>query len=221
MDYVYICRSGENEELRYSIRSILKNTDCSGIWLIGGKPEWYCGNYIETEQSGNRFQNTANSYKVIANSDNIPENFVLMNDDFYVLQQIKEIPLFYDGTLANKIDTHIAKNGLSAYARVLIKAKKDLIRYGIEDPLCYEVHLPMVFNKTMLSYLDYTNLSPRSTYGNIYNLGGEDMKDVKIYRRTKDISLSEKVFISTEDDSFNLIKDSLHEMFPDKSPYEK
>jgi len=73
----------------------------------------------------------------------------------------------------------------------------------------------------MLSYLDYTNLSPRSTYGNIYNLGGEDMKDVKIYRRTKDISLSEKVFISTEDDSFNLIKDSLHEMFPDKSPYEK
>lgn len=220
-NFVYICRQGDNEELRYSIRSVLNSFPDASICLVGGKPDWYCGDYIPTTQSGNKFENTTNSYKVIANSDNISENFVLMNDDFYILKKIDQIPLFYDGTLANKIDKHMIKNGMSAYARVLVKAKKELMQMGIAEPLCYDVHIPMAFNKTMLSYLNYTNNAPRSTYGNFYNLGGIDMSDVKIYNRSKNNDISALTFMSTEDDSFSMVKDQLHSLFPNKTILEK
>jgi hypothetical protein len=188
---------------------------------VGGKPDWYVGNHIVVEDFGNKFENITNCYKSISNSNQISENFVLMNDDFYILKQIDSLPLFYDGTLSNKIDSHMSKYGMSAYARVLVKAKKDLIKAGILDPLCYDVHMPMIFNKTMLSYLDHTNNAPRSTYGNMYTLGGINIKDVKIYHNSDIDDISELSFISTEDDSFNLIKDKLSIMFPDKTIFEK
>lgn len=219
--FVYICRQGDNEELRYSIRSVLNSFPDASICLIGGKPEWYHGDYIPVQDSGNKFDNITNCYKAIVGSDQIDEYFVLMNDDFYILKQTDSIPLFYDGTLSNKIDNHMLKYGMSAYARVLVKAKKDLIKAGILDPLCYDVHMPMIFNKTMLSYLDHTNNAPRSTYGNMYNLGGINIKDVKIYHNSYIDDISELSFISTEDDSFNLIRDKLSIMFPDKSIFEK
>jgi len=221
MDYVYICRSGDNEELRFSLRSVLKNTDCKNVWVVGGKPDWYIGNYIKVEDFGNKFDNITNCYKAISISDQISEDFVLMNDDFYILQQTKEIPLFYDGTLTDKIDSHMSKYGMSSYARVLVRAKKELMEAGISDPLCYDVHTPMMFNKTMLSYLNHSNNAPRSTYGNMYNLGGIEVKDVKIYYKDKDKDISSLSFLSTEDDSFKLILNKLISMFPDKTVLEK
>jgi len=220
MDYVYICRSGDNEELRFSLRSVLQNTDCGNVWIVGGKPDWYIGNYIRVEDFGNKFENITNCYKAISNSDQISEDFVLMNDDFYILKQTDSPPLFYDGTLSNKIDTHMSKHGMSAYARVLVRAKKELVKAGISDPLCYDVHTPMMFNKTMLSYLNHTNNAPRSTYGNMYNLGGIDIKDVKIYHNTSNSDISSLSFVSTEDDSFHLIQDQLSALFPYKTALE-
>ena len=38
MNFIYICRVGENEELRYSIRSVLNSFPEANIWVIGGKP---------------------------------------------------------------------------------------------------------------------------------------------------------------------------------------
>ena len=46
MDIVYNCRPGkQNEELRYSIRSVMENLPHDNLWVVGGKPEWYTGNY--------------------------------------------------------------------------------------------------------------------------------------------------------------------------------
>ena len=55
MHFVYICKDGENEELRYSIRSVLKNTKDAVIWVVGGKPNWYIGNYIKVIQDQNKY----------------------------------------------------------------------------------------------------------------------------------------------------------------------
>ena len=47
MDFVYICKEGVNEELKYSIRSVVESFPESNIWVVGGKPDWYTGNYIQ------------------------------------------------------------------------------------------------------------------------------------------------------------------------------
>jgi hypothetical protein len=221
MDYVYICRAGENEELRYSIRSVVKYATHDNIWLIGSKPDWYVGNYIQIEDIGNKFDNITNCYKALPHIGALSDDFVLMNDDFFILKPIGKMPTLYDGTLADKIDVHVSVSGMSQYARVLVKAKKELIKQGIKEPLCYDIHVPMTFNKSMLSYMDYSNNAPRSMYGNIYNVGGIQIKDVKIYKNDSVFALDSSHFISSEDNSFNLIKERLEEIFPTPSVYER
>jgi hypothetical protein len=221
MDYVYICRSGDNEELRYSLRSLQKNLPNGNVWLIGGKPDWYTGNYLQVDDVGNKFDNITNCYKILPTIDSLSNNFVLMNDDFFILKPITEVPIIYHGTLENKIINSVSINGISRYSRTLAKAKKDLLLNGIKNPLCYDVHFPMVFNKSLLEKMDHTNNAPRSTYGNIYNIGGIELNDVKIYKTSTNIDISGSSFISTEDNSFYLIEDSLKQLFPDPSMFEK
>ena len=88
-DFVYICKSGENHELKYSIRSVIKYFPNANIWVVGGKPNWYIGNYIELKQSGAKYKNAYENLKLISNSDQISNDFYLMNDDFYIIKDIK------------------------------------------------------------------------------------------------------------------------------------
>jgi hypothetical protein len=84
MDFVYICKPGDNEELRYSIRSVLYSFPDANIWLVGGKPSWYSGNYIYVDQKHHKYANAINNLHAICDSNEISEEFVLMNDDFFI-----------------------------------------------------------------------------------------------------------------------------------------
>ena len=67
----------------------------------------------------------------------------------------------------------------------------------------------------------------RSAYGNRYKVGGEEIRDVKIYKRGPLLPISynkedhDLPYLSNADNSFDLIKDFLIANFPDKSIYEK
>jgi hypothetical protein len=77
----------------------------------------------------------------------------------------------------------------------------------------------MTLNKALLAQVIDLSTSFRSVYGNLFIKDGIEIDDVKIYKREKDINFDTN-FISTEDNSFNLIKDKLEEMFPNTSIYE-
>lgn len=218
MDFVYICRSGENEELRYSIRSVLKYFTDAKIWVVGGKPSWYSGNHIQVNDVGNKFQNINNCYKNIINDNNISNDFILMNDDFFLLSNINNYK-YYDGLIEDKINSHSAIHGNSSYARTLRGCIQALKKQGIHNPLNYDVHTPMTLNKANLAKVVDLSLAPRSMYGNLFVNNGLEIKDVKIYKHSKDINLIND-FISTEDNSFSLIKDQLELLFPDQSEFE-
>jgi hypothetical protein len=208
VNFVYICRNGENEELRYSIRSIEKYFSSAEIWVVGGRPNWYSGKYIEVKDIGSKFQNINNCYKNIIKDNRIGIDFVIMNDDFFLLSN-KNNYNYYDGTIKDKINSHIEINGNSSYARALKGCVKALKERGIEQPLNYDVHTPMTLNKANLAEVIDLSLAPRSMYGNIFLSDGIKIKDVKIYKRSTNIDLT-KDFISTEDNSFTLIKDKLN-----------
>lgn len=219
MDYVYLCRDGENEELRYSIRSVVSNGNPDNIWVVGGRPDWYIGNFLEVLQDKGKFENQVKSLKEVCNNSDISDDFVLMNDDFYILKPVKEYK-YYNGFLEDKIGTHIFQYGNSSYARALKGARKQLQRMGVQEPLNYEVHMPMVLNKANLVQVLDLSLSPRSLYGNLFINDGINIEDVKIYKDSKDIHLDNSL-ISTEDNSFNLIKNELDLLFPAPSIFEK
>lgn len=229
MDLVYVCREGENEELRYSLRSVVKNLPESRIWLVGYQPDWYVGDFISVEDIGNKFANIFNAMKVAASTKEISNNFIFMNDDFFLLKPISRIPRLNGGKLVDKMQAYMDLTGPnSTYASLLSKTYKKLVKAGIHDPVDYDIHVPMHFNKKKLqAVIDGTTL-PRSVYGNVFSVSGKSISDVKKYNpRSRLSSRSPRItddllFVSTDDSSFEELRDSiLVEMFPEPSRYEK
>ena len=229
MDFVYICRDGENEELRYSIRSVLNSFPEAKVWLVGGKPEWYSGHCVSVEQNSNKYANALKNLKSLCEHPEISDNFVLMNDDFFIIKKINSVDQFYNGLLSDKINRFTQITGSSMYIKKLITTNKKLIDLGIKNPIDYELHTPMPMNKTGL--LDVIEKYPeclwRSMFGNLYNVGGTQMDDVKIYVNKRHLARSNEItdnsiYMSTEDTSLNVMLDKmLRQMLPDPSIYEK
>jgi len=229
MDYVYMCRDGDNEELRYSIRSVEKNMPPGNIWVVGGKPDWYTGNFIAVEQTRKSYANVREQLRVVCSTESITDDFVLMNDDFFVVNPVKEIPTWYTGTLADRIcDMQQVRSANSGYLRLLVVTNNVIRRSGISRPLDYEVHSPMIMNKEKLSSCLHSNALWRSYYGNKYNIGGTQHEDIKIHSNEilensskTIIDLSTEPYISGSDYNFEFLKSSvLDNLFPDPSKYE-
>ena len=229
MDFVYICRDGENEELRYSIRSVLNSFPEAKVWLVGGKPEWYSGHCVPVEQNSNKYANALKNLKFLCEHPEISDDFVLMNDDFFIIKKINSVDQFYNGLLSDKINRFTQITGSSMYIKKLITTNKKLIDLGIKNPIDYELHTPMPMNKTGL--LDVIEKYPeclwRSMYGNLYNVGGTQMDDVKIYVNKRHLARSNEItdnsiYMSTEDTSLKVMLDKmLRQMLPEPSIYEK
>ena len=130
---------------------------------------------------------------------------------FFIIKKIDKIDQFYNGLLSTKINKYTQITGSSMYIKKLILTRTRLIEYGIDNPLDYELHIPMVMEKEKLKriILKYPSCLWRSMYGNIYAVGGSQMEDVKIYTNKKYAARSNEitehsVFLSTEDQAFDL-----------------
>jgi hypothetical protein len=228
MDLVYICRDGENEELRYSIRSAVKNLPHDKIWVVGGKPDWYTGNYIEVDQSRAKYTNARNSLKAICDSEEVSESFILMNDDFYIINKVESVPYMYAGTLDDKIKQREDIFNGNTYTTLLRNTLGYLSRKKIKVALDYELHVPMVMEKRKLNKVLRPSGLWRSVYGNVFNVGGVKIRDVKVYDKkdkfyinSYDINNLELDYLSSNDDSFETIKSLiLKKRFPFKTTYE-
>lgn len=229
MDFVYICKIGENEELRYSIRSVVHNFPDARVWVVGGKPGWYSGEYIEVSQNHNKYTNAFNNLMAICNSNEIPESFIFMNDDFFILKKFDLNNTFNGGLLSNKIERYTQNMPISGYIRKLVATQDMLKSKTIGDALDYELHVPILVEKDKLLSIikKYPSLLWRSMYGNLHNLGGIEIRDVKVYsdprysERSKEID-KDSIFASTEDNSFKSVHESiLKNMFFEPTKFEK
>jgi hypothetical protein len=230
MDFVYICKDGINEELRYSIRSVVESFPDSNIWVVGGKPPWYIGNYINVKQVLTKYRNAIQNLNAICSSNEISEQFILMNDDFYIIKNINIIETYHGGLLLDKINLYQKLNSNSNYTRKLSATYKKIKSLGIESPLDYELHIPMVMEKKKLKQILQNNdqFLWRSIYGNVFNVGGDQMEDVKVYSRgplvlkSYNIKKNEHIYLSSADNSFDMILNNiLRKQFSQRTKYEK
>jgi hypothetical protein len=230
MDFVYVCRSGDNEELRYSIRSVLSSFPDANIWVVGGKPNWYSGNFIASEKANDSYSQVRENLREIISSPEISESFVLMNDDFFIVKPITEIKTYHAGPLEESIKRlsnmlrDVSFN--NPYMNKLSKTDKKLRNRGVSRPLNYELHVPMQMEKSKLAPIIDQYVLWRSPYGNLTGIGGEFMNDVKVYShpkyegRSHDYLNCDCSYLSTEDEAFKTIEKYLHNLFPTPSKYE-
>lgn len=227
--FVYICRDGENEELRYSIRSVMAFFPDAIIWVVGHPPKWYDGDYIKVPQSSTKYRNAYNNLAAICDSPKIPSNFILMNDDFYIIRPVDEIEYFNEGFLLNKADAYFDAYQNSLYTKKLYDTHHKLVRLGHKNPISYELHVPFPVEKWKLARaIKNEALLWRSMYGNIFEVGGKTISDVKVYGSTKmnfknyKYKDSDFPFLSGDDTSFPLLKkEILGKLFKTRTKYEK
>lgn len=229
MDVVYVVRDGDrNEELRYSLRS-LKNIPHDKVFVVGYTPKWVTGvTSINRDQMRyTKYQNSTANVLAAALNPMVSDDFILMNDDFFFLRPMKEVPIYHRGRVLDVIEEYKARpKANKEYLDGMIATYELCKAWFSNDPLSYELHIPMVFNKQ--KFLDMWGagkhihpLHKRTLYGNMWNIGGEKMADTKITFRKREANASE--FLSTDDASFATLgqQKQLNKLFPNKSEYEK
>jgi hypothetical protein len=195
--------------------------------VVGGKPNWYIGNYIEVAQNKSKYVNARNNLRAICSSPEISDSFILMNDDFYIMNKVDNVPYMHGGLLADKITKYKNLTGDTRYVLMLKRTLSNLSRRINKDVLDYELHVPMVMEKEkLLNVIELPDLW-RSRYGNTFNVGGIEMDDVKVYsfgaltKKSYDINNLKYNYLSSNNDSFEMIKDKILNIdFADKTVYE-
>ena len=182
-------------------------------------------------QRNNKYKNTTASLKRVCANPELSDEFILMNDDFFVLKPItdpvKELNLCR-GPIEKVIQEYKKRyhNVVMPYIQGMQQTKIFLEDIGIKTPLSYELHIPMVLNKHKvlemfnLPHLDSIQvIHKRSLYGNLYLTGSKEINDVKVLIDYF-YQLGTDKFLSTEDNSFSRCRSFLNDLFPDKSEYE-
>jgi hypothetical protein len=235
VDVVWICRTGPNEELRYSIRSVAKNLAHENIVVVGGKPDWYTGRFIpvdtfiDNQRSTNKYVNAKNNIQRIVDDSSISDEFIFMNDDFYVMKPIDRLQYYHGGYFEDKLNTFKLYSPDSSYTRMLQRTLSTLDALQVDAPLDYTLHIPMLYQKDKLAQTLRYDGSIRTLYGNMHKVGGRLMEDVKVHpKRSKewapkpfDYMRKDAAFLSTADSAFVEVKKNLlGPVFPEPSKYE-
>lgn len=247
MDIVYVFKQSEendSEELRYSLRS-LRNLPHDTVYVVGEKPPWLQGAvHIPVEQNTVRvgdvptkYKNVSKNLRTAAETAEISEDFIFMNDDFFVMKPFATMPAFHWGPMREVIARYTERYEVeSDYIYRMKELYAFLCSQGHDEPLSYELHVPMVLNKTNVRRMyakDFSRIyQTRTMYGNYFNVGGERMDDVKVYLDPRHNDphynadpagyLAVQSFLSASGGSFRtgLVGEFVRAAFPDKSPYE-
>ena len=160
-------------------------------------------------------------FKLACENKDLSDNFILFNDDFFIMKPTDKIKPYHRGLL----EDHVKVLGKGAYATMLTGIDKELKKRGLTT-YSYELHIPFIFNKKKLLKLlnDDPNLRcTRTMYGNIYKIGGERKSDVKMFSFNPEFDYRNSDMLSTDDSVVNINNDAwrwLAKQFPKKCEYE-
>lgn len=225
-DIVIPVRPGDdNEELRYALRSFERNLPHRRIVIVGHKPSWVRRVlHIPTRQTGTKYKNSTRNVEAACKHPAVSDDFLLCNDDFFVLKPTKTMPVFHWGPMAD-VERYYATRASGAYLQGLRATKKLLAKLGYKNPLSYELHLPLPMNKQkFLEVLELGRHIPalhkRTLYGNVAALGGDEVTDPKVTTTGRRFPRRAR-FLSTMDSSWRgAVGAYIQSRFPEPSSYE-
>lgn len=141
------------EELRYSIRSAVENFkfDYRDVVIVGDVPDWFTGVKMPLEPDADKWTNQRNSISAYVNHPYAADEFVLMNDDFFVLEPVAEIEPIRNtkGTASEFADGHV-KHGRGCWACAVITCSSWVADETGDDPYIFEAHTPLMFDTARL-----------------------------------------------------------------------
>jgi hypothetical protein len=199
---VYPVRPGEdNPQLLHSLRSVAANLPDAEVVLLGHKPSWVRGvHHVPYTQPGVWRGHVPRMIRAFVEGK-APENWVLMNDDFFAVSPAPGVELTYSGTLAQLSRRPGFRAGW--YAQALHITRSALRAWEVKDPYSFDrIHKPLPVANTalaeVLSRVGSSDVLIRSLYGNM--VGGVEGSDAKL--RGYFDPLPETGWVSTGRDSW-------------------
>ncbi len=177
-----------NNEIRYSLRS-MNAANVGWVGIAGPEiPPFLSGvEHIKVAHraEGNRYQNTQRQILVACYRENVPDDLVLMNDDFMVrsLETWDWTPTHRGAVM--KRDTP------NLWKKSIINTVKWAEARGFKEAINYEGHTPFPFSKTKAKHLlenilaEKEILQFRTAYGNLNHIGGKRFPNAKREDPTK------------------------------------
>lgn len=184
MDVVYTYKHTNSDELEWSIKS-LKNVGHRSVYVIGDDPKIDGVTHIPPDKQKwgdySKYHNQIQNYLTAWRYNDISDDFLAMNDDFFILRSWE--PINYN---RGSLKDHIKQRRINdLYARSLNETRKYLETRNF-PALSYELHTPFIFNKALLKKLIIdlgdnilNKYQLRSLYGNVYRAPTEYHEDVK------------------------------------------
>lgn len=222
-DLLVYLGGGENEELRYAIRSWERNLKFDKLCAVGGPlPQWFEPDiYIPNPCRYPKMQQCWDNLCLALKDRRLSQHIVLMMDDIYLLKPFGEWKLNHNrGTL----DEQVARIGTTGEYSRLVQKTNILLKKDFSAPLSFEEHAPFYCEKnrlhTVLSQYGSDYLY-RSIYGNIYQIPTEKRMDIKLQDVKDRVPLGATIF-SSSDKAFKGNAGSYMKFhFPKKSRFEK
>lgn len=239
LDVVYVVGPDRpGDALRYSLRS-LKNLPHRDVWTIGTIPEYVGGDahLRALEPKEDKWENINQSILTAACIPDITENFILMNDDFFVYKPCDDLKMYHQGPLPQYIDRlyESGKNPDNGWFKALRRTRDFGWRTGTVDTRAFECHTPLVFNKECVqdffddwapmdlaygAYFDEVSLEdvlPSAALGHDVKVFGAERKHCLEVRWSSD-----QPFLSTSERSWTGFTGAfIRQLFPEKSRYER
>jgi hypothetical protein len=230
MDLLYVVGKNslwENNELKFSLRSAERHLKFNKVFIIGYKPPYLNEKAIHIfapDNTGHKYTNVAAKIKFLLGDERIPEEFIFMNDDFFLLKDYDPVPYFFNKTIRDWIEHYPFNKG---------RYYKEIKKLGLAFPegKYFELHFPIVYKKAKAKaviekYKMELTLMLRSYYCNEY-MGEisplEESRDYKIYTDSKIAPVFESAPFVSSTNQIALsgeFKSKLLLRFPKKSKYE-
>ena len=219
-DVCYVVKdTPDNEELRYSLRSLQNLPNVRNVWIYGGKPDFLVGKYHKKSftQDGSKWENSAKIFWEIMNDEDLTEDIYLMMDDVFIMQPITNFVNFSKTSMETHRHSvyYDEKRNVCTWLKAHHKPFRD-----------FDLHRPFLYNRTKVKelYPRYPKQTCfRSLYGNWYGIPTETHRDCKVFSVGRYVPPSDDVCISTTDRSFRKgqVGVMVRKCFPTPSIYEK
>lgn len=203
-------------ELRYALRSFERWLNPDRVFLVGGKPNWYCGDHIQYKDF-HPVSKESNIYqKLLAYlSQEDRGDFYFCNDDHFLMATY--MGLLYKGYLKG---THDGKPYNGSYSRTL----RNTMQMVGEDALDFDIHYPILLpagfdwkiSDDFMTMPFGVAVKTSFVYANGWQNDGILSDDHKLLHIPDDII--RYPYFSTHDRCDNLSR--LEDIFPDKSKWE-
>ena len=225
MDVVYPYRKSRWCELKYSLRS-LKHIDCDNVYIIGELPEYINERKVkfipQEKKRGRNTYDVVEKLLTMCDVDELSEDFILMNDDFYFLcdQKIEQLDF---GLLSD----HISRRKNDGYKKTLKITYQKLREWFPPIKIkSYEVHYPIILNKKKFKKVfsngyHKDNVVWRSIYGNKIGIDSKTVEEDFKFRKYNELEdKKNKRLLSSPPRIKRKLEEVLRSKLPKKSIYE-